>query len=150
GLLFLALEPHNRFVRFHAMQSVLVFGPSCIAFFICLSIPLVGWLAAIVIFYGSAVLWLLLMYKAYRGERFKLPVAGEMAEGRICLPPRVAARRRKSSPSPVCSSRGPGIPWGVQCGYDLPFRSRCPRGVDGRPRPRSPPRYRHAEIRQEP
>jgi uncharacterized membrane protein len=83
GLLFLALEPHNRFVRFHAMQSVLVFGPACIAFFICLSIPLIGWLAAIVIFYGSAVLWLLLMFKAYQGQRFKLPIAGEMAEGRI-------------------------------------------------------------------
>ena len=31
----------------------------------------------------SAVLWLLLMFKAYQGERFKLPIAGDMAEQRI-------------------------------------------------------------------
>jgi uncharacterized membrane protein len=28
-------------------------------------------------------LWLLLMYKAYRGERYKVPVAGDMAEQRV-------------------------------------------------------------------
>jgi uncharacterized membrane protein len=83
GLLFLATEPHNRFVRFHAMQSALVFGASSVAFFLCLSIPIVGWLLSIVIFYGSAILWLLLMFKAYQGQRFKLPIAGEMAEGRL-------------------------------------------------------------------
>jgi len=83
GLLFLALEPHNRFVRFHAMQSVLVFGPACLAFFIAASIPIVGMLLSIAIFYASAMLWLLLMFKAYQGQKFKLPIAGEMAEGRI-------------------------------------------------------------------
>jgi uncharacterized membrane protein len=31
----------------------------------------------------SAVLWLFLMYKAYQGERYKVPVAGDMAEERI-------------------------------------------------------------------
>jgi uncharacterized membrane protein len=30
----------------------------------------------------SAVLWLVLMFKAYQGERFKLPIAGDMAEQR--------------------------------------------------------------------
>ena len=29
-----------------------------------------------------AVLWLLLMFKAYQGERFKLPLAGDIAEQR--------------------------------------------------------------------
>jgi uncharacterized membrane protein len=33
--------------------------------------------------YGSAALWLVLMFKAYQGERFKLPVAGDIAEQRI-------------------------------------------------------------------
>jgi uncharacterized membrane protein len=31
----------------------------------------------------SAVIWLLMMFKAYQGERFKLPIAGDMAEQRI-------------------------------------------------------------------
>lgn len=83
GVLFLLTEPRNRFVRFHAMQSVLVFGAASVAFFLSLSIPLLGWLLSIVIVYGSAVLWLLLMFKAYQGEKFKLPVAGEIADARI-------------------------------------------------------------------
>jgi uncharacterized membrane protein len=83
GLLFFATEPENSFVRFHAMQSMLVFGTACIALMVCLSIPFLGWILSIFVFYGSAALWLILMFKAYQGERFKLPLAGEIAEQRI-------------------------------------------------------------------
>ena len=83
GLVFFATEPDNTFVRFHAMQSMVVFGAACIAFLVCLSIPFLGWILSIFIFYASAALWLILMFKAYQGERFKLPVAGEIAEQRI-------------------------------------------------------------------
>jgi len=31
----------------------------------------------------SAVLWLILMFKAYQGEEFKLPLVGQMAADRI-------------------------------------------------------------------
>jgi uncharacterized membrane protein len=83
GLLFFATEPQNRFVRFHAMQSMLVFGAACLAWVICLAVPFLGWILSIFIFYGSVALWLILMFKAYQGERFKLPVAGDIAEERI-------------------------------------------------------------------
>jgi uncharacterized membrane protein len=83
GLLFLATEPENRFVRFHAMQSMVVFGAACVALVVCLTIPFLGWILSIFVFYGSAALWLVLMFKAYQGERFKLPVAGDIAEGRL-------------------------------------------------------------------
>jgi len=83
GLLFFATEPENSFVRFHAMQSMLVFGTACVALLVCLSIPFLGWILSIFVFYGSAALWLVLMFKAYQGERFKLPVAGDIAEQRI-------------------------------------------------------------------
>ena len=83
GLLFFATEPENSFVRFHAMQSMVVFGAACVAFLVCLSIPFLGWILSIFIFYGSAALWLILMFKAYQGERFKLPLVGEIAEQRI-------------------------------------------------------------------
>ena len=82
GLVFFATEPHNRFVRFHAMQSILVFGAACVALIVCLSIPFLGWILSIFVFYGSAALWLVLMFKAYQGERFKLPIAGDIAEQR--------------------------------------------------------------------
>ena len=83
GLIFFVTEPENSFVRFHAMQSMIVFGTACLAFLVCLAIPLLGWILSIFVFYGSAALWLILMFKAYQGERFKLPVAGDIAEQRI-------------------------------------------------------------------
>jgi uncharacterized membrane protein len=83
GALFLALEPSNRFVRFHAWQSVFTFGVLSLAWFIGLSIPVLGWIFSfIVIPLVSAVLWLWLMFSAYRGERYKLPLAGDMADQR--------------------------------------------------------------------
>jgi uncharacterized membrane protein len=84
GIVFLLIEHDNRFVRFHAMQSAIVFGAFSVGWFLFLSIiPILGWLIAFfIILPVSAVLWLLLMFKAYRGERFKLPIAGDMAEQR--------------------------------------------------------------------
>lgn len=87
GAIFLLTESKNRFVRFHAMQSVILFGGLSVAWFVSFSVPPIGWLLAfIVIPILSAVLWLLLMFKAYQGERFKIPVAGDMAEQRVDHP----------------------------------------------------------------
>ena len=83
GLLFYLIEPRNSFVRFHAMQAMLVFGAACALLIFCLAVPFLGWLLAIFVVYGSAALWLLLMFKAYQGERFKLPIAGDISESRI-------------------------------------------------------------------
>lgn len=83
GLFFLVTESSNRFVRFHALQSVILFGGLSIAWLVMVSIPPFGWFFAfLVIPVLSAGLWLLLMFKAYQGERFKIPVAGDMAEQR--------------------------------------------------------------------
>jgi uncharacterized membrane protein len=47
-------------------------------------IPFLGMVIAVfLVIPFSAILWLLLMFKAYQGERFKLPIAGDMAEQRI-------------------------------------------------------------------
>ena len=83
GLVFFLTEPENSFVRFHAMQSMLVFGAASLASLVCLAIPFLGWILLIFVVYGSAALWLVLMFQAYQGERFKLPVAGDIAEQRI-------------------------------------------------------------------
>ena len=80
GVALLLLEHDNRFVRFHAMQSTIVFAGLSFAWFLCFSVPFLGWLVSIfVIPPVSALLWLLLIFKAYQGERFKLPVVGDMA-----------------------------------------------------------------------
>jgi uncharacterized membrane protein len=84
GLVFYYLEPDNKFVRFHALQSTFVFGALSLAWMIALSIPFLGWIVAFLIIPPvSAGLWLFLMYKAYQGERYKVPGAGEMAEQRV-------------------------------------------------------------------
>jgi uncharacterized membrane protein len=80
GIIFYVLEKENKFVRFHAMQSIVTFG----AFFvvsIALGIfPFVGWILINLLSIASVILWVLLMIKAYNGEYFKLPVAGDIAE----------------------------------------------------------------------
>jgi len=83
GIIFLLVEKDNKFVRFHAMQSTLVFA-GIVAIDILLQIvPILGALVVVfIVIPVSAVLWLLLMYKAYQGEEFKLPLVGQMAADR--------------------------------------------------------------------
>lgn len=84
GVAFLLMEHENTFVRFHAMQSTIVFVTLSVACILLQSIPILGMLIAVFIVIPlAAVLWLVLMFKAYQGERFKLPIAGDMAEQRI-------------------------------------------------------------------
>ena len=83
GAVFLLTEPSNKFVRFHALQSVIVFGGLSLAWLVAMSIPLLGWLIAFIVIPPlSAVLWLLLMFKAYQGVRFRIPFAGDIADQR--------------------------------------------------------------------
>ena len=84
GLAFLLAERSSRFVRFHALQSTIVFGALSVAWMVSLSIPIFGWILAFVVLMPfSVVLWLFMMFKAYQGELYKLPVAGDMAEQRV-------------------------------------------------------------------
>jgi uncharacterized membrane protein len=100
GIIFLILEKKNKTVRFHALQSILTFIPLWIIAWI------IGWLGAPKWTYGygpygiggfdagipalsylswiiwiiSIILWLILMLKTYQGEKFKLPIIGDIAE----------------------------------------------------------------------
>ncbi|APV44318.1 putative membrane protein [Dehalogenimonas formicexedens] len=86
GVIFLILEPDNRFVRFHAIQSVVTFGGLSIIGAMFNTVR-GGWffsavatsinVALSVLFF---VLWIVLMIKAYQGSLFRLPVAGDIAE----------------------------------------------------------------------
>jgi uncharacterized membrane protein len=84
GIIFLLVEKENKFVRFHAMQSTLVFVGIVAVDILLQIVPILGALVVVfVVIPVSAVLWLLLMYKAYQGEEFKLPLVGQMAADRI-------------------------------------------------------------------
>ena len=83
GLVFILIEKENKFVRFHAMQSIIVFGALTVARIILAWIPIIGWILGIIIGIGAFVLWIILMIKAYQGEKYKLPWAGNLAEKQV-------------------------------------------------------------------
>ena len=77
GVIFLILEK-DKFVRFHAMQSIVVFATLFVlqwilglTIILLILVPLVGIL--------TFVLWLVLIYKAWMGEEWEMPVLGKFA-----------------------------------------------------------------------
>jgi uncharacterized membrane protein len=80
GIVFLVLEQKNRFVRFHALQSIIVFGTLTVAGVILGSLPVVGAGFHWVIWVLWFVLWIILMVKAVTGEAYKIPWSGNLAD----------------------------------------------------------------------
>jgi uncharacterized membrane protein len=90
GLVFLLGEKDNKYIRFHAAQSIVTslmivaigVGVSLVGRVLAL-LPYVGWIAVLGLTMGLAVstfaLWLLLMWKAYDGQQMELPVAAAFA-----------------------------------------------------------------------
>jgi len=76
GIVFLVLEKESRFVKFHARQSTITFLSLFVISFAFGWIPGIG----ILIFIFSLILWLILMVKALRGEKYMLPIVGKLAE----------------------------------------------------------------------
>jgi uncharacterized membrane protein len=83
GVVFLVLEKEDDFVRFHAYQSTATFGALFVLSIGFAWLPLVGWLGQMLLGPVSVILWVVLMVKAYQGERFKLPVVGDWAEEQL-------------------------------------------------------------------
>ncbi|SRR5260370_24241699 len=96
GILFLVLEPYknDRFVRFHAMQSVL-FSVACVAFSIAWRIAvgilmsISGWLALATVplrlltSLGMVALWLFVIYQAYSKREYRIPFIGAIAAKQV-------------------------------------------------------------------
>ncbi len=80
GLIFYFIEKENKYVRFHAMQSIVVFLALFVAQIVLGFIPILGWVLGFLISIAAFILWIILMIKAYQGEYFKLPIAGDIAE----------------------------------------------------------------------
>ena len=92
GLIVYLMEKNDKYVRFHAMQSILltvalfivsiVLGILSMVFAIAtlgVGIFLLG-IIYLLFWLACFLLWLFLMWKAYSGEKYKLPVIGDMAE----------------------------------------------------------------------
>ena len=79
GIVFLVVEKKSPFVKFHAMQSTITFLVLSAVSVILGWIPIIN-LLVIPLWIFSLILWLLLMIKALRGERYRLPIIGKMLE----------------------------------------------------------------------
>ena len=94
GIIFIALEKENKIVRFHAWQSFLTFLPLMILSWVIgwigapkwswnygwePGIPALVWVSWI-LWLLTLILWIILMLKAYQGEKLKIPVVGDIAE----------------------------------------------------------------------
>ena len=99
GLIFFLIEKDSKFVRFHAMQSILfnvAVGVLCIVLWIVTFIlvviasqlagalgSLIGLLATLfwfVVLGALLIAWILCLVRAYQLRYFKLPVIGNLAE----------------------------------------------------------------------
>jgi uncharacterized membrane protein len=91
GLIFLIIDKRP-FVQFHAKQSIVVFG-GLLLLEIVLGMSfgfsiVTGGVTGISFGFGlfrliqllGLILWILLMIKAYQGERFRVPVAADLAD----------------------------------------------------------------------
>lgn len=78
GIVFLLIEK-DPFVRFHAMQSLITFG----VLTLLVMTPVIGWVLSPLIMIVGFILWLVLIFKAYQGEEFMLPVVGEFAKKQL-------------------------------------------------------------------
>jgi len=86
GLVFFLIEKENKFVRFHAMQSIVTFGAFTVVSIVLSILGLIPFIGIafdiinLIIGVLAFVLWIVLMVKAYQGTRYKLPWAGNLAE----------------------------------------------------------------------
>ena len=85
GIIFYLIDKRP-YVRFHAMQSIITFGSLTILHWILFwpVVPVLGWgfanLLRSIIAATGVICWIVCMIKAYQGQRFKLPITGDLAE----------------------------------------------------------------------
>jgi uncharacterized membrane protein len=90
GILFLVLAPYNqnKFVRFHAFQSIFLHAAwialwivdTIISIMLPFSLMFINTLLWLVVALGGLAVWIFCIVKAFNNERFKLPIIGDLAE----------------------------------------------------------------------
>ncbi len=98
GIIFLLIEKENKTVRFHAWQSIFLSGAYTILWIIIGWIPILGGIIMGILGVIVFILWIILMYKAYKGEMLKLPVVGNLAEKYAKPAPAQSTEEKKDQP----------------------------------------------------
>jgi uncharacterized membrane protein len=104
GIIFFVLEQKNRFVRFHAAQSIVVFGTLTVAGVILGLIPAVGDAFSTIIGIIGFIVWIIMIVKASSGEWYKLPWAGDVAEKMVASSGVTGESSEPPPPEPTAES----------------------------------------------
>lgn len=83
GIIFLLMEKQSKFVRFHAMQSTILFGGYFVVNIALQFIPILGLLVGFLLSIVALILWVMCMWKAFQGEMYKVPFVGDLAEQQL-------------------------------------------------------------------
>lgn len=86
GIFFLLTET-NSFIRFHAMQSTVLFGGLMVVIGVVWLIPVFGPMVLMMVspllYTGSFLLWLVLMWKGYQGETYRVPYISDIVDQQL-------------------------------------------------------------------
>ena len=107
GILFLVIDPFktDRFVRFHSFQSIffnlawiafwvvwmivgIVLGAVSHGLFFIIQLPI-----NLLVTVGGFCIWIYLMYTAYQGKTFQLPIIGALAASQAGIAPAATGQR---------------------------------------------------------
>jgi uncharacterized membrane protein len=88
AIIFLVTAPYNQkpLIRFHSWQSIflaIAWFIVHIGLFIVGRMPFAGWFMFFLsplVSLGFFILWIIVLIKAFNGQRFKIPVIGDFAE----------------------------------------------------------------------
>lgn len=82
AIIFLVMEPYskNRFIRFHSFQCLFLVVACIPVNFIVGMVPIINLIGIPLLIIGEFAVWVILVLKAYQGQKFKLPVLGDIAE----------------------------------------------------------------------
>lgn len=83
GIAILIIEKSNSYIRFHAMQST-VFSVAVFLLNVIMGfLPFYNWIFQQIAMMISAIVWIVLLWKAFNGEEYELPYIGKFAREQL-------------------------------------------------------------------
>ncbi|GKV55814.1 hypothetical protein NCCP2222_17610 [Sporosarcina sp. NCCP-2222] len=83
GIVFLFIEKESRFIRYHAFQSLFLAVAVFLINIVLGFLPIIGLIFSFLISLLAFAIMIFMMYQAYNGNYYKLPIIGEMAEKQV-------------------------------------------------------------------
>ncbi|WP_422123822.1 DUF4870 domain-containing protein [Planococcus sp. X10-3] len=83
GFIMLIVERENRFVRYHALQSIYISIVFACAYLLLGMLPGVSWISTMILAPATLVMWIILMLNAYKGRYCRVLYISEFANKQL-------------------------------------------------------------------